>query len=350
MSDESTATVIPKARISSIDQFRGYAILGMLLVDYFGIFRNSWSQLQHAPTGTGMTFADLVAPIFMFVVGMGMRLSFKKRAEHEAVWETRKSLIKRYVLLVLIAFFFYTGYLWDALTNIGLAGLLAVWVVDRKPSVRVVYALIFLGLYQFVFTYTSYGDLIHRIKYTDETMPLIWKIIPFGPELLNVPINGGPLGHWSWLTMLLGGTIAFDVMMTKDTKKIIIGCLGWAAAFGIAGWVMRAEWPGVKEFWPFVKTWTTTPYSLWSTSLCFLHLLGFYLVCDIMKIKIPHLTTLGINPLFIYLLQWCIMETAHRFLPKEFPMVPLWIGWFLFYGVCYGTALYLRKKNILIKL
>lgn len=351
MSDQSNTPVIPKARIASIDQYRGYAIFGMLVVDYFGAFDNTWSQLHHPGGGDGMTYADIIAPIFMFVVGMGMRLSFKKRAEHEGLWEARKGLFKRYVLLVLVAFFFYTGYLWDALTNIGLAGLLAVWIVDRKPSVRVLYGLVFLGLFQLVFTHTSYGEWLHRdLKYGGDNTPIIWNLIPIGPELLKVPINGGPLGHWSWLMMLLAGTIGFDVMMTKDTKKIIVGCLGWALLFGIAGWVLRAPWGDVKEYWAFSKNWTTMPYAFWSSSLCFLHLLGFYFVCDILKIKIPHMTTLGINPLFIYLLHWCIMESAHRFLPDELSAVPLWIGWFIFYGVCYGTALYLRKKNIIIKL
>ena len=46
----------------------------------------------------------------MFVVGMGMRLSFKRRAEKVGIPEARKGLMKRYLLLVLIAFFFYTGY------------------------------------------------------------------------------------------------------------------------------------------------------------------------------------------------------------------------------------------------
>ena len=347
----STAAVSPtiKNRILSIDQFRGYAILGMLIVDYFGSFDNTWRQMHHH--NEFMTWADTIAPIFMFVVGMGMRLSMIRRIEKVGLKEARRGLLSRYVVLVLIAFTIYTGYLWDALMNIGLAGLIALWVVDRKPSVRFCVSVAFVAAYQAFVSLTSYGELVHRtLSYDGDTMPLIFKIIPFGPELVTVPINGGPIGHWSWLMMLMCGTIAYDIMATKNTRKIVVGCLAWGAALCVAGYLLRAEWSGVKEFWPFSKNYMTSPFAFYASGLCFLHLLGFYIVNDVLKIKIPHLTVLGLNPLFIYILQWCLMETGGRFLPKEAGLVLLWGGFAAFYGICYGIAYYMYKKNIFVKL
>ncbi len=349
MSTAVTAPVPIANRILSIDQFRGYAILGMLLVDYFGAFNNTWRQMHHH--NDFMTYADTIAPIFMFVVGMGLRLSMARRIEKVGLVEARRGLLKRYILLVLIAFTLYTGYLWDALMNIGLAGIIALWVVDKKPSVRFLVSLGFLALYQAVFTFTVYGGWITRvIKFKDETMPMIFNLIPFGPELVNTPINGGPIGHWSWLMMLICGTIAYDIMATKNTRKIVLGCLAWGIAMCAAGFLLHIQWGELKDFWPFSKNYMTAPYPLFAGGLCFLHLLAFYVVNDMLHIKLPHLTVLGLNPLFIYILQWCIMESAARFLPDTLSAVPLWIGFAVFYGVCYGIAYYLYRKQIFIKL
>jgi hypothetical protein len=57
------------------------------------------------------------------------------------------------------------------------------------------------------------------------------------------------------------------------------------------------------------------------------------------------------NPLFIYILQWCIMESAERFIPHATSnWTGIMAGFALFYGVCYGTAYYLWKRGIFIKL
>ena len=333
-----------------MDQIRGYAILGMLLVDYFEAFKITTEQLHHHKDI--MTFADTIAPLFLFVVGMGMRLSMKRRIEQSGLQQARRDLLKRYVLLVLIAFTLYTGYLWDALMNIGLASLIAIWFVDKKPAVRIGVAVAFLALYQAIFSFTSYGEwMLRTIEYKDETMPLIWKLIPIGTELVGWPGNGGPIGHWSWLLMLISGTIAYDIMATRDSRKIITGCILWGVVLSAAGWALHLEWPGVKEAWPFSKYWMTAPYALWASGLCFLTMFAFYVLCDVLKVRVPHLTAFGMNPLVIYILQWCIMETSHRFIPEETTnWFAIMAGFAVFYGICYGTAYTLYKRKIFVKL
>jgi uncharacterized membrane protein YeiB len=228
MVTEGAASAKPTQRIVSIDQLRGYAILGMLVVNYFGSFSLSWSQLQHHRGY--MTYADTVAPLFVFVVGMAMRLSMGHRIDQVGLAGARRSAFKRYTLLVLIAFTLYAGYLWDALMNIGLAGLLAVMVIDKKPSDRVITGLLLLSAYQAIFSLTSYGGwLLGSVNYDDETLPFIFRLIPLGPELVKCNINGGPIGHWSWCLMLLCGTVAYDLMATRSAGKVVRGCLAWGA-------------------------------------------------------------------------------------------------------------------------
>ena len=107
VSSDVHSNAAPKARIASMDQIRGYAILGMLLVDYFEAFKVTTEQLHHHRDY--MTYADTIAPLFLFVVGMGLRLSMKRRAEHDGVASARRELLKRYVTLVLIAFLLHAS-------------------------------------------------------------------------------------------------------------------------------------------------------------------------------------------------------------------------------------------------
>ena len=254
-----TATTDPTAgRIASLDQYRGYAIFGMLLVNFFGHYDTKWiqelndsglksalmfifgEQLHHH--NEFMTYADTIAPIFMFVVGIGMRLSWLNRVKKVEPSLARKSMAGRYFTLVLIAFAIYTGWLWDALMNIGLAGLVALLIVDKKWGVRIAYALGLVLAYQLIFFYSSYGEWILRMgKYGRELeWPLITALIPLRGDLLSVPINGGLIGHWSWAFMLIFGTIAYDIMATQDRNKILTGLIGFGVVLTIAGFGARA--------------------------------------------------------------------------------------------------------------
>lgn len=254
-----TATTDPTAgRIASLDQYRGYAIFGMLLVNFFGHYDTKWiqelndsglksalmfifgEQLHHH--NEFMTYADTIAPIFMFVVGIGMRLSWLNRTRKVEPSIARKSMAGRYFTLVLIAFAIYTGWLWDALMNIGLAGLVALLIVDKKWGVRIAYALGLVLAYQLIFFYSSYGEWILRMgKYGRELeWPLITMLIPNRGALMDVPINGGLIGHWSWAFMLIFGTIAYDIMATRDRNKILAGLIGFGVVLTIAGFGARA--------------------------------------------------------------------------------------------------------------
>jgi predicted acyltransferase len=253
-----TAPTPSAGRIASLDQYRGYAIFGMLLVNFFGHYDTKWvqelndsglksalmfifgQQLHHH--SEYMTYADTIAPIFMFVVGIGMRLSWMNRANKVAPSVARKSMAKRYFTLVLIAFAIYTGWLWDALMNIGLAGLVALVIIDKKWSVRIAYALGLVIAFQLIFCYTSYGEWLLRMgKYGREMeWPLITALIPLRGDLLSVPINGGLIGHWSWAFMLIFGTIAYDIMATRNRQKILAGLIGFGLVLTIAGFGARA--------------------------------------------------------------------------------------------------------------
>jgi predicted acyltransferase len=443
------ATAPSAGRIPSLDQYRGYAIFGMLLVNFFGhygvkwvdVLSTSWlktplyfifgEQLHHH--NTYMTYADTIAPIFMFVVGIGMRLSWVKRVEKTPANVARKAMAGRYFTLVLIAFAIYSGWIWDALMSIGLAGLVTLLVVDKKIPVRIAYALGLVVAYQLIFSYTSYGEWLLRLGQYGENLawPWITIFLPLREELLGVRINGGLIGHWSWAFMLIFGTIAYDIMATGDRKKILTGLIGFAVALTIAGWGVRAigtaayfskaepfaaaamlegdfgpakeiegrspgffsdiaagnaaaetalksgNWeeftklvptelaalaakkptvaPRFANEWVFSKNYLTMPFPFWATALCLFHLLGFYIVCDILKLNIPGMAVIGMNPLFIYIFQSLTLEMYSNLNEhwnyKDTTSGALVLGSFvLYFGLVYSMARYFYNRNIIIKI
>lgn len=65
---------IPK-RLVSLDAFRGFTIISMLLVNNAGDDRAFWYQFRHAHWGEMVTFCDQIFPWFLFMVGVALPYS-----------------------------------------------------------------------------------------------------------------------------------------------------------------------------------------------------------------------------------------------------------------------------------
>ena len=64
-------------RIVSLDQFRGYTVAGMLLVNFLGGYQAVPAVLKHH--NTYCSYADTIMPQFFFAVGFAYRLTFLRR-------------------------------------------------------------------------------------------------------------------------------------------------------------------------------------------------------------------------------------------------------------------------------
>lgn len=348
----------PEKRITAIDQLRGYAIFGMLLVNASGFFNLKVDHIgplsfadQISHSNKFFTYADTIAPLFLFVVGMGMRLSWLRRAEKDGPTATRWAMSKRFTVLVLIGFTIYGGWLWDALTDIGLAGLLALFLIDKKPAIRIAAAFVFLAIFQAMYSWTIYGEwVIRAVHFNSDNAPVLVKMIPQWDQLFEVSLNGGPLGPLSWCMPLLFGTLAYDLLAARNEKKFITGCLAWGIGLCVAGQLMRIPWGGMKEEWVNTAYRMTAPFPLWATGLCFLQLLAFYFICDKLGFEIPTFTALGMNPLFLYILQSLALSSMENFEPENMSPYLGAIFFALFYAAFAGLAYWMKQKRIYIKL
>ena len=99
-----------KERLKSLDAFRGLSLTAMIVVNYGGF---SYWFLQHAPWN-GLTFADLLFPWFMLIMGISTSISFKSLVENYTSDQSLNSwwhkVVRRSVILFSLGLFLADGY------------------------------------------------------------------------------------------------------------------------------------------------------------------------------------------------------------------------------------------------
>src|SRR5262249_2829216 len=117
------------ARIASLDQFRGYTVAGMILVNFLGGFALAHPVLQHH--NTYFSYADTIMPSFHFAVGFALRLVLLEPLAPRAPRRAYGSIVRRGLGLVLLSTVLEYGtsghrvQTWSALVQTGLWGALA---------------------------------------------------------------------------------------------------------------------------------------------------------------------------------------------------------------------------------
>jgi predicted acyltransferase len=316
-----------KPRIMSLDMFRGFAIFGMILVNYLGHFETMPDTFRHPRYG--MTFANAIAPYFLFAVGMGLKLSLEKRIKIDGTRKAYWHAAKRYLILILIGIVVYgpdpVMDMWDALVDIGFAGLITLPFIASGKIFRTAGAFVLLIIYQLLFIFTGYGEW---------TMPN--------------SIDGGPLGPISWASILVFGTIQMDYLKEEDRSGFIRKSLFLALPLLFIGLGLSYLHP--KEFWEFSQRSMTVAYPIFASGLSVITFLAFYLVGDVWKLEIPHLVVLGMNPLVIYIIQQVLIAFYGDALPKTAQWWQALLGFAVIYGICYLIARYLIRKGYFIKI
>jgi hypothetical protein len=237
--------------------------------------------------------------------------------------------------------------------DIGLAGLLAIMPIDKRPGVRTAAAFAFVTAFQCIHAFTSYGawSSFGRFSLDDpEYKPLPVRLIPLHEELFRADLNGGPLGLLSWVMMLLFGANAHDLRSGERHRKFVRSCLLWGIGLCSLALLLQLEWPGAKEARPFSARTISAPFPLWATGLCLFQLVGFHLLCDRLGVIIPTFAAVALNPLAIYIAQHLILDVAGRWKPEQFSMAGGIAGLALFWTLFASAAWLMQKKGICVKL
>lgn len=95
----------PAGRIVSMDQFRGYTVLGMFLVNFIDLYRIVHPVLDH--NDNYFSYADTIMPSFIFAVGFSYRLTILRRLQSVGSLRTFWTFIKRSFALILVSLMIY---------------------------------------------------------------------------------------------------------------------------------------------------------------------------------------------------------------------------------------------------
>lgn len=98
--------MIQKTRIDSLDAFRGYTIIAMILVNTPGSWEHVYTPLLHADWH-GITPTDFIFPFFIFIVGVAIGFALPDKQSEE-----NNTGVKRKILLRSIKIFAVGLFLW----------------------------------------------------------------------------------------------------------------------------------------------------------------------------------------------------------------------------------------------
>lgn len=92
-------------RIVSMDQFRGYTVAGMFLVNFLGGYAAIHPVLKH--NDSYFSYADSIMPSFMFAVGFSFRLTYLRRRSQSSSLHTIWTYVRRSLALVVVSLVMY---------------------------------------------------------------------------------------------------------------------------------------------------------------------------------------------------------------------------------------------------
>ena len=232
-------------RITSLDQFRGYTVFGMFLVNYMGSYKDITPNiLLHHHTYT--SYADLIMPHFIFCVGFAFRLTFGRRDYKDGPYKAYARVIRRILGLMLVTFSVYhisrpadtwaefsQLTLWEIFdeplkrtwtATLGQIAMTSLWILPwLRTSIRTrVMFMVGSGLAHMIGCYYGYFHWVND-----------------GPS----GIDGGSFGFLTWAIPAILGTIACDwVVNAREASPQRHAPLGkmifWSLIVMLVGWLI----------------------------------------------------------------------------------------------------------------
>jgi predicted acyltransferase len=319
-------------RLSSIDGFRGMAIVLMTIGDFASQVRWVPAFLKHKPD-IGLTIADLVAPMFILAIALTVRPSMIRRA-----WKTGGSAAMgkfalRSLSLIGIGAIITAGQAmnpppdtivsWGVLQCIGTACLILLPMIYAPTWVRLAAGIGLLAVYQI---------LLDRFF-----LPVITKTI-----------HNGLAGSLSWAGLLLLGTVFADLFYKYDGyfKRIFLLASGGLISGGLG--LLLDLW------FPIAKSRASVSYILFSLGFCLLVFALFHAIFGHWPEWLGWLRRIGRNPLALYIAHLLLLGLiVAPGIDAWYEGAQVWLSLIqaaVLLSVIISLSIYLEKKNWILKL
>lgn len=266
---------MPENRISSIDQFRGFAILTMVLANFMGGIQVVPAWLKHA-SDVGLTFIDLIAPFFIFAISLTYGQSFRRRLDRVGAFKTYSQFFTRYLAIIGLGALISAGETafglnpsgidWGVLQAIGAAGLVTLIVIRLPSSWRWGIGFGLLAIYQILLDH-FWLDIVIRSPHGGFFGSLGWSsmlIIDTAlADLFHGNVKVKKAFPWVSLAVLLAGfALVFLIPVSKHrvSASYVLITLGISALlFVVFHWLtVHFKWEG-----HFLVVWGKNPLVLY---------------------------------------------------------------------------------------
>jgi len=311
------------ARLLSLDVFRGMTVLLMLLVNFPGDWRYSYTPITHAPWN-GCRPSDLVFPGFVFIVGVSLVYALASTRTEPARHNKALGRVARRaaimlvlgMLIALLPHFYFTSF--------------------RIPGVLQRIALVFL-VCSILFLKTSWRTQVWTLVGLLIGYNILMQLVPVpgvGPANLEPSTN---LGAWldrlvfrpahlmsdqgGWdAESLLGtlpaiGTGLLGVLTGQWLRRPSLGAatkVAWLFVAGSLALILGLLWNG---WFPINKSLWTSSYVLYSGGILMLVLATLYWLCDVQGLRGAWTTFFriyGVNAFAVYFLSEAVDRVISR--------------------------------------
>jgi predicted acyltransferase len=257
MSTDSTPNSVRASapRIVSMDQFRGYTVAGMFVVNFVGDLVAFPEVMKHHNGHPYFSYADTIMPSFLFAAGFSYRLSALRRFARTGKARAYGHFLVRSLALVLISLVMFAAEdldmkkwsamtpegvwnlvgmllkanLWEVLAIIGVVQILLLPVIAASGHVRTVAWIACAAVHLVISQSFNFFFVYGKPNWMDD----LWGLTGRGAW------DGGCFGVLGWAVPMLLGTIAYDMVASRSPSSAAGHILRYGALLMSVGYVIN---------------------------------------------------------------------------------------------------------------
>lgn len=365
-------TATRSSRLISLDAFRGYTVAAMILVNFPGTEEHVFFTLRHT-VWNGLSLTDLVAPFFLFIVGMSIALAYSPRLEARVA---RRPLYRK--ILGRSLKIYAVGMLLNAIPDFDWSNLRYTGTLHRIAIVYLISAILFLNTtwkqqaWIAAAVLLGYWIIMLSVPTPDEGRVLLlpgrniaaWfdrKYLP-GTMWQGTWDPEGILSTFPSVATCITGMLTGKLMISERPVPIKLNLVFLAGVITASvGYLVGLSFPVNENLW-------TSSFVLVTSGFACLVFASMYLVTEVLDFRRwawPGVV-FGTNAITVYVLGDVFALFFYRFSIGGLPLNEFVVGRLiglglhpelasLFYGLTYVTVLFipawiLYRKKIFIKL